>query len=1641
MSKISKKEYLDNIRNIINEGMSEDRELKSNKFNISRHIAALIESGQNDPQLMNYLMSWHEQLKQMPSEKEFTVYESFAQGLAKYQKGNPEVKSVLKEMQVKLGNYGDEYVIFNLIEQLHDPVLQEAARETYNDYLYEATQENRKEVIEAVWPEVESNNPVALKLIEAISNEDSIRNRELQIVNESNGYDAISERVAQVREERKIKRTQEMLENYAKEVFEKARADKEAEKAKYNFSTVINNNGINLRKAIRTITESDASSNKKLMGIIEQYAGALNNGLYEERLYETFLHKMAAFDYLQPVEKAVKAINEAVKKNAVSIELTKLLEEMAESTSAYILPLIEEDCARFIKNPNPTNRVQVRNCLVAYASDPYCYKILETIESDNSLATHTIAEKALDVKDAINLIREHAAVKDLYSPVQYIKEGESVFYTNGQYFVRKGKTIAKLSQDGISQLSEKFTTLCKLVNDPNVEIYEDYILLTGADKVARIYEGFVDINGIRESSSTLRNLQEMCMKYDYDTNFFIMASCLHENFNKIAKINFAKHVYLKENAGLNVDIFRIGENIFVNAVNEDANVSTFFHNVNPIQCRNIINNHMGLNVSNLFEALLPNQSKILLKLNEQKEEYQKEIDKVEDTIARIKDAQEKSTDEATLKKLADGLEKAEATLKDLKADYKAFQKKAADATGEDVEDEEEFDDEEVNGDGEVKKETTNEPLNDDDVEKAMDDLTTPIENGDNTTEGEDVDTEGDDLNLTDDEFESFLDGENTEEVIDDEDVDVDDIEVEDKIVTDEPEVEDTEDVVDDEVDDEVSVEDTETEEPTEFDNKLDNEINAIINDEIDDIEDDDTEVTDDEKIFSADEDEVSVEEPVEDDEVLATDEIEPVESGDEDELGFEEINIDDETEEDTEEVVDDSDEDIIIDDIEVDEPEEVPSDEEIADAPTEEFGGKIGEEVIDMTDNADDDIPVQIQDINTDTELIAKITNVLFDENIKTGVKYRTGTVNAIVPMVDKSGRMYNDNQTYTFYLDEEGTPVIDNEEMPYSLYSAIVNKIKAEPSYATFKEEGVENTEKATSADSYVNITKDVMKDEAPEEVNVIEFNDDDDVEFFNTKDTETEFSITPKDDFADIPEINFEELDFEDDDEEMPEDDKISAAIKAIPTYTEGETEIELPAANIDDTIIPEKVNVKVKAKKINENRKAIKGIGSVLTSNKGTRFFVNEDTAKSSKSLNRYGRRLYNEKVSGTADNNNGLILENHGYNPELRGLHATARMLSKNTGINISRIFDIAEYYIEGLELEFFNIVDGLEPDNSYTVYMLNNTPYYRPTEEFVGCIKDTEDEVPGQLEALLTVTYDTDEDLIPIDLAEAKNVINGIINSLLGRASELNEHAKIRKTKLSTDHNVMNSKMVDDILHGDKEQRDFEEKIEKDTQANGIENPLAPSSGEATDEAVKPKLPNVHRMSLDEARNFEIIYEPNDRVLYKNEKAEVISIQEDGKADIKVNGKTITVAPKDLEPDPDYVNDLEVDDSDEKKSLNKDDKNANLNDLNKKTIDCNIVIDGQRMNMHECYAILDDIKDGKKQIRVINEYGDITEVNTENIDFTEWPYAVIVNSEGEPIRKIQINPQSYINAAEDDYVECLVADKPSKYIKRVINVLS
>ena len=1613
MPKITKNEFLNNIDNIINEGMNTNpHEYDGTQlFNIHKYITDLIVEGQKNPGLMSYLIDYDNALKS--GKKDFLLFESFGRGLSRYAKGNKAVKDVINAMNETLNKYGNELQSYLIIEGINDPYANKVIKDAYNTYIAEPTRDTKDNLLEALDVLFKQDERTASKLHVLIS-ENAANNIPFfdTYLNESEFID-LDKQINKSIEDEKIKKVQENIQNYAKQVFEEAEKEAQELKESMTFSNIINSNGIDLKGAIKKIVKTDAAKNEKLLTIVNEYAGALTQGAYEERLYETFIHNLKKFDYLVPVEEAISYVQENVKGKQLPIFITKTLEEMADSSSYFIIPLIEETCARFVKEPNPTNRVQLRQALSSFASNPYVFKIIEAIELDDSKGNNTLSEQAIDVKDKIKLIRQNATISNLYSPVQYIKENESVFNIRGQYYVKKGNNISKIDESYVNNLSQKFVELCNLVNDPSVVINEDVITLSENGLIAEIHEGYADINGIRESQQTLRDLTGMQIKYqDSDANFFIKCSCLLENFNNIADINFAKHVSLNENAHINFDLFNLGDHIFINAVNEDIDHSTFYRDVNPIQCKNIINNHMGINVASLFENLIPSQEKIIMKLNETQNEYQTNIDKLEETIAKAKDALKTCTTDEGKKKLEKAIKSADEKLSNLKKEYKEWQKDVKKVTGEPTEDEDIVDDDEASDDGGTREETTDEPLTDKEVkdEEVKDELSTPITSDTvedtNTEEVEDTEDFDDDFTVTDDEFASYLGDESTD---DDNFVDNND----DSTL-------DTEDSEAEEVGDE-------TETPDDGD---DFDFNTA------------TEDSEDEYDFNADADTDILQTRLDDD------------SEDTAEDDTVETDIDDS--EDTDEINPDEATDIFLDD-----------DTTVEDDITPEV----------ETDDIEEPIPAE-RDAYT-------IADVLWNENFKTGEKYKSGTVSIVVPMISGDGRLYTDNKTYEFYLGSDNKPIIDNEEMTVDLYKAIMDAIVNSPSYAEFKETGIDdpehvedtkaeetcvsgddcntttttdevtpiiiepdtdNTSDVDTEDTFVytDDTEDntVDTDEENDAVDVIDFG-----HIFDITDNDDEFSVTLNDEPAEVSDETPADTEVEITTDEAPVEDTEEFTI---PTYTDGETEYEFPAANVDNTEIPEitldDVTEDAEVNTPQKKDKSLIKVKPVYTTEKKD-FFVNEGKANPSKI-----------KASSKETSTGDLLIEDYNIEADadvLQVMHDKAVkdrkfLLADGITIQVSNIEDF-------MDIKYFTIETE---KSSYTIYRIGNNIYYRKSSEFYQILQDISDSVPGASTDTLKVSFVTDE---PIDYVSALNIhdclflITTIISTYTGMAPTPNmyhsvqESIKIKKPKLSNDHDFNKSKLKDDILYGDADKREFEEEVEKTAEKEGIENPLVPS-GEKEEESVKPKLPNVHniteskKVSKNEKQQF--FYEPMDKVIYKGVKSQVLSVSEDGNLiNILTPQGQLEVNVNDLEPDAEYVNPLRNVPKQfdfDKDNLTTDLTNAEpgkMKDLNGKTVDCNIIVDNFQLNLTECKASLDDIINSKRDIRVINENGVIETFDVNNLAFIETPYAVVVGEDDKPLRSIQVYADSYINAAPDELVLCKIDGKDTKYPKSKIKILS
>jgi len=424
---------------------------------------------------------------------------------------------------------------------------------------------------------------------------------------------------------------------------------------------------INLDATIKNIMKN--STNEGLKAFCEQYITALNSGRAEETLYESFISGISKWNYLNAVDTEMSALKDRVSKYQQDIDLKKILKVMEGTSSYYIVPLIEGVVADYVDNKTMANKAVLKQRLQAFEYDPFVRDILNVVMLDQSLAN------TVYLGESVEQLNSYVHTEKVFSPVQYVKENECIFNVKGTYYNRKGNAITKLSKQSIENLDESFKTLCNLINHPAVKIDElaNVISIYEGKDSAKISETSIILNGEEKTTDEITKIANMShLMNEHKEGFYAAIKMINENFDKIAYIDFVKRVAMNESNGKTADVFRIKNNIFVTTTDAVLGTSTFYRNANPIQCRNYINEHMGINVAPLFEDILPNQKAILEGIEDTKKSYENYIDELTSQKEEFEKMKETSDDD--VKEIDDAIKAIEDELADVQKKYEDFQK-------------------------------------------------------------------------------------------------------------------------------------------------------------------------------------------------------------------------------------------------------------------------------------------------------------------------------------------------------------------------------------------------------------------------------------------------------------------------------------------------------------------------------------------------------------------------------------------------------------------------------------------------------------------------------------------------------------------------------------------------------------------------------------------------------------------------------------------------------------------------------------------------------------------------------------------------------------------------------------------------------
>lgn len=378
---------------------------------------------------------------------------------------------------------------------------------------------------------------------------------------------------------------------------------------------------IGVKESINFLARTEGKTNDALMETLETFKDRAQH-TPEVLLYEEYTTALQSFSYFPKVGNAIEAINDRVSTYKNDVDITKILETMKGTKSSYLIPLIEDVVYNYLNNKNRQTKSQLKESLMKFTYDPFVRDIVNLVTLDAS-------ELQLEQTNA------GCDVEKVYSPVMYLGENEAVFNIRGKFYVKKGNNVSRIKNEDVNKLDESFVNLCNTLNENSNVVFEnDTLVVYGNTDVARIDENGVHINDKTFLPEDFQSIMEEA-RWAGKTDFYMLVEFLSKNYNDIAEINFVKRVSLKENASYAADVFKLRDNIFISTHDPLNGKSTFFRNVNPIQAKTIMNEHLNFDVTNSLN-IIPDEEKLENEIRETRESYETYINELNEKIDQFR---------------------------------------------------------------------------------------------------------------------------------------------------------------------------------------------------------------------------------------------------------------------------------------------------------------------------------------------------------------------------------------------------------------------------------------------------------------------------------------------------------------------------------------------------------------------------------------------------------------------------------------------------------------------------------------------------------------------------------------------------------------------------------------------------------------------------------------------------------------------------------------------------------------------------------------------------------------------------------------------------------------------------------------------
>jgi hypothetical protein len=364
--------------------------------------------------------------------------------------------------------------------------------------------------------------------------------------------------------------------------------------------------------------------------VLEKYLNALTvKGIDEGLLIESFIAELSHYNWENSARKTLKNLTSVVESNSKEIEVVKAIDGLRRSGGRNLFSDIEKSMITWLKSGNRVFESLTLE-LKRWTFNPIVKGLLHNV---------SILESKNSGKFALRTDNTNCEVKSIIAP-SLVKESYSVHVIGGRFLKVKGKTISIMEKSEVSKLPGSFLNAVLSLTDSSVRINENGVdLFAGKSRISIVMENNLTrlfINGKEMSMTNPAVALSMELRNSFQDSALTVEKAMNllKYTNYLAEVDFGRNISSKVYEGVQVNLFKLDNKVFVQRVNPAMKKNELFE-ANGTQAVNLVKEFVGFDISESMTEYLTGEDKVRSIMYNDRKLIAENLKLVESELAKI----------------------------------------------------------------------------------------------------------------------------------------------------------------------------------------------------------------------------------------------------------------------------------------------------------------------------------------------------------------------------------------------------------------------------------------------------------------------------------------------------------------------------------------------------------------------------------------------------------------------------------------------------------------------------------------------------------------------------------------------------------------------------------------------------------------------------------------------------------------------------------------------------------------------------------------------------------------------------------------------------------------------------------------------